>query len=159
MLVFENLNRTHDREHFDCGEDTLNDYFRHRASQDIKRRLSLCVVLKEEETNTVCGFYTLSAESARPDLDVSLKAVSAYGTVPVAVLGRLAVDVRYQKQGLSRQMIAHAVTIAANSPIPCIALVVDPLSPNLVPFYEKLGFVVFTKAPLRLMLPFPKKRF
>lgn len=159
MYVFENLNRSHDRQSFDCGEEALNDYFRRRASQDIKRRLSTCVVLKEEASNTSCGFYTLSAESARPDPEVDLKAVSAYGAVPVAVLGRLAVDVRYQKQGLSQQLIAHAFTVAERSPIPTVALVVDPLNVDLVPFYEKLGFVSFTKEPLRLMLPFQKIRF
>lgn len=159
MFVFENLNRQHDRDNFDCGEEALNNYLKHQASQDIRRRLSVCVVLKQEESNTICGFYTLSAESAKPDPDVDLKAVSAYGNIPVAVLGRLAVDLRFQKQGLSQDLIAHAITVAENSIIPTVALVVDPLKPELAPFYEKLGFIPFTKEPLRLMLPFPKGRF
>lgn len=156
MFIFENLNRTHNRDNFDCGEEALNHYLKHQASQDIRCRLSVCVVLKEAESNTICGFYTLSAESAKPDPDVNLRAVSAYGNVPVAVLGRLAVDLRFQKRGLSQNLITHAITVAEHSVIPTVALVVDPLKPALVPFYEKLGFIHFTKEPLRLVLPFPK---
>lgn len=102
---------------------------------------------------------TIHVESAKPDPDVNLRAVSAYGNVPVAVLGRLAVDLGFQKRGLSQDLIAHAITGAKKSITPTVALVVDSLKPELVPYYKRLGVIRFTQEPLRLVLPFPKRHF
>ncbi len=152
MLIFETLSRKHDRESFDCGNAELNSYLRMFASQDVRRRLSVCVVLAEKETGAIYGYYTLSAESDEPDPEVELKSAGAYGSVPVAVLGRLAVDLKYQKQGIAVKLVAHARNTVLSSPIPFVILAVDPLSEKLIPFYRKLGFELFCKEPLRLML-------
>lgn len=39
----------HLREHFDCGTEELNCYFRERASQDMKRKACGCWVLVHED--------------------------------------------------------------------------------------------------------------
>ena len=50
-----------EREKFDCGNVTLNEYFFRYAKQDEKKLLCKCYVAKQG--NDVIGFFTLSAAS------------------------------------------------------------------------------------------------
>jgi len=38
------LNSKHDKKEFDCGKESLNNYIRKQAKQDVKRKLSTCFV-------------------------------------------------------------------------------------------------------------------
>lgn len=62
--------------------------------------------------------------------------------VPTILLGRLAVDVKYQNLGLGESMLFEAVRIAkeASLSIGVSALVVHPLSERASNFYRKNGF-------------------
>ena len=48
--MIELLDKIHNRNDFDCGNDLLNNYLRTQAGQDAKRKLSACFVLTETET-------------------------------------------------------------------------------------------------------------
>ena len=39
----------HDRAKFDCGEPSLNRYFREQASQEIKRKVAGCWILVSQD--------------------------------------------------------------------------------------------------------------
>jgi len=47
----ELLDKKHHREDFDCGKELLTNYLKTQAGQDIKRKLSVCFVLSENETS------------------------------------------------------------------------------------------------------------
>lgn len=53
----------HDRPTFTSGNEGIDDYFRHKVSQDIKRNYAACYVLVERVSATLAGFYTLSSHS------------------------------------------------------------------------------------------------
>ena len=63
-LVIELLDRSHNRDVFDCGTAPLNRYLQRQANQDMKRRISRVFVARAPESKSrVVGFYTLSAIS------------------------------------------------------------------------------------------------
>ena len=64
----ERLGKHHDRKAFRCGSESLDRYFRERATQDEQRRLALCFVAVAEQDDAVAGFYTLAATSIALDI-------------------------------------------------------------------------------------------
>ncbi len=143
----ERLNKSHDKAGFNCGEDSLNQYFYTQTSQDIKRSLTAIYVLSEGEQSAILGFYTLSASAlSLIDLpeDIS-KRLPRYPSLPVTLLGRLAVDIHCQKQGLGEVLLIDALKRAdlLSNDIGSMAVVVDALNKNAIHFYEKFGFTKF----------------
>lgn len=41
-LMIELLNKKHNRNNFDCGNEILNNYLKNQAGQDVKRKLAAC---------------------------------------------------------------------------------------------------------------------
>lgn len=129
-----------DRKTFDCGNLLLNEYFHKYVSQDVRRRLCACYVALEESTGKVLGFYTLCAFSLKLSLvgDMNL---GRHERLPVYLLGKLAVDVDAQHQGLGKELLADAFSRCVENEIPGCGLVVHPKTEDLIAFYQKLGFV------------------
>lgn len=75
--------------------------------------------------------------------------------MPAAILGRLAVDRRYQGRGLGELMLADAIkrVLRASEALAVHALVVDAKNDGARSFYERYGFVAFVDTPNRLYLP------
>ena len=70
----EPLSQTHSRDHFDCGDEALNRFIRQYARQQQARGLNGSYVALPETSETVVGFYSLSAGSvAFSELDAALK--------------------------------------------------------------------------------------
>jgi hypothetical protein len=90
-IHIEPLQKQQDRRAFSCGERSLDDWFRHRASQDTKRDLAQVFVAIDDELGLV-GFYSLSAFALQldelPD-DLTSK-LPRYSAIPAALVGRLA---------------------------------------------------------------------
>ena len=60
-LVIEPLARRHERAGFSCGLPELDRYLARQAGQDVRRRIARVFVCTVSDTDTVLGFYTLSA--------------------------------------------------------------------------------------------------
>ena len=108
-LVIEPLARSHDRAGFCCGVEPLDRYLREQASQDVKRRATACFVARESSGSRILGYYTLSAGGvALTDLPESLaRKLPRYPSVPVARLGRLAVDREFRGKKLGAVLLAR----------------------------------------------------
>jgi GNAT superfamily N-acetyltransferase len=144
----------HDRSAFDCGDRELNDWLRTRASP-AHRIGSARVYVFHEGDGLVRGFYTLSAGSIeRGDVPPRL-AKGQPSRIPAIMIGRFAVDVTMQGQGLGRQLLRdaleRAVKISSTVGIACI--IVDAKDDVSRAFYERLGFVRITVDGYRLVLP------
>ena len=65
MVTIEILSHGHRKlkKEFNCGKALLDSYLRIQASQDVKKRLSVCFVCIESETGKIQGYYTLSNNS------------------------------------------------------------------------------------------------
>lgn len=145
----------HDRNGFACGVAALDQYFAERVTQDMRRRLTACYVVIEAATSRVAGYYTLAAAGIPVgELPQSIvKRLPRYPSIPVARLGRLAVDRDYRGQRLGSAMLWDAVTRAARSEVAVFALIVDAKDEQAEAFYRHQGFAPFGLIARQLFLP------
>ena len=154
----EVLTAAHDRGGFVCGVAALDRYFREQVTQDVRRRATACYVAVEETNLRIAGYYTLAAGSVLlADLPPELaKRLPRYPSVPVARLGRLAVDQGYRGRKLGGALLWDAITRAVRSEIAVFALVVDAKDESAEAFYRHHGFVAFGSQGRQLVLPLTK---
>ncbi len=154
------LGPDHDRSEFTCGTDALDRYFREQASQDVRRRATACYVAVEAAGSKIAGYYTLAAGGVPlAEMPVALaKKLPRYPSVPVARLGRLAVDRAYHGRKLGSALLWDAIERSLRSEIAVFALVVDAKDDQAAAFYLHHGFVSFATKPMQLVLPLTKLR-
>jgi GNAT superfamily N-acetyltransferase len=143
MLHTVALDPSHKRVSFSCEEQSLTDYLRKQASQDVKRKVALCFV-HADASGTIKGYYTLSADSIdKALLPDELKKKMPYKNLPVTLLGRLARDSQFKDQGIGELLLADALRRAyqASSEVASFAVVTDPINEKARKFYESFGFV------------------
>ena len=106
-MKFERLDtQKHDRKDFDCGVIALNLYLQQFANQDQKRGLTRVYVLAKQQQ--IIGYYSICAHSVPTDQLPDNTRLGRYSEAPFLLLGRLAVDKRYQGQGFGDALIFHA---------------------------------------------------
>ena len=154
-LSIEPLGKHHDRATFQCGESALDDWFRHRASQDDKRNVARVFVAVDSELGVV-GFYSLSSFALSiPDLPEEVaKKLPRYDSIPSALIGRLARDERVRGRGIGELLLADAITrtLSAARTMAVFAIVVDAKDERASRFYQAFGFRPFSLRPQRLFL-------
>jgi ribosomal protein S18 acetylase RimI-like enzyme len=157
---FEVLGGRHDRQSFACGEEALDRYFRHQATEDVRRRVTNCFVIVDVASGSVAGYYTLSASGiSLKDLPPDdAKKVPRYPEVPVVRIGRLAVDRGFQGRGIGGLMLMNAVDRTMQDAAAAFALLVDAKNDGAVAFYERFGFRPLTAEPRTMYLPFATAR-
>lgn len=141
----EALGPGHVRDGFSCGVAALDQYLARQVSQDIRRRVSACYVAVEVSGGKLAGYYTLAAGGVPlTDLPEALtKQLPRYPSVPVARVGRLAVDQAFRGQKLGGALLADAALRAKRSEVAVFALVVDAKDEAGVAFYRHHGFESF----------------
>jgi GNAT superfamily N-acetyltransferase len=155
--VIEPLDPGHDRASFDCGEPALNDFLHALARQQQDKHVGKTfVAVPKRGVKRVVGFYTVSAGSiqfAHLPADVQ-KHLPRY-PVPVARLGRLAVDGSMHGQGLGAALLRDAllrVARVAATELGILGVVVDAKNAEARKFYERYGFVPLPEHPLTLII-------
>lgn len=142
---------------FDCGEKALDEYLHRYATQDVKRGVArVFVASPADQPQVVAGFYTLSAASiAAETLPERWRKKLPRYPVPVALLGRLAMNRPFQGQGLGSILLVDACkrVAAASETLAVAAIVVDAKSPRAAAFYQHFGFIELPGRPGRWMLP------
>ena len=157
-FLIEALGPGHDRAGFSSGVEALDRYFRERVTQDVRRRATACYVAIDAATAKVAGYYTLAAAGVLlSDLPEALvKRLPRYPSVPVARLGRLAVDLAYRGRKLGAALLWDAVARSLRSEVAVFALIVDAKDDPAEAFYRHHGFVPFGSQPRQLVLPLTK---
>jgi len=131
---------------FRCGIGSLDDYLHKQAKQDMKRKLTVCFVLTDENLE-IKGYYTLSnyniALEEIPE-DLKMKMPKTYLNLPVTLLGRLAVDERFKGLGYGKLLLLDALKrsydVSCKS-IGSMAVVADPVDERAISFYKQYGFI------------------
>jgi len=146
-LKITNLENNHDKKSFSCGHSMLDNYIQRQAKQDIKRDLSACFVLVDEECYLVVGYYTLSANSiSREDfpINISKKLPKSYQDLPTILQGRLAIDEKFKGRGYGELILLDALNrcVEISKNLGTLAVVVDPIDSNAKMFYSKYGFIL-----------------
>ncbi len=145
-FVSEPLNTSHRKSNFSCGKEMLDIYIQKQANQDIKRKLSVCFVISDTETNLIKGYYTLSNNSIPlQDIpyDIKRRLPKSYIAIPTILLGRLAVDSKFKGQGIGKILLIDALkrSFEVSRSIGSFAIVVDPIDLKAETFYLKYGFI------------------
>lgn len=154
--TIERLNGTHEREPFSCGKEPLDKFLKTLVSQYEKRRLGRTVVATNPGEKRVLGYYTIAANSfALSCLAESARKKLPRHPVPTIHLGRLAVDLTCHGRGLGKALLFHflARAITLSEELGVFAVDVWAMDKDLLPFYEKYGFIPLQDAPLHLYLP------
>lgn len=143
----EPLNPDHNRSGFSCGIDQLDSYIQKISKQDMKRFLTVVHVLTEENTSKVIGYYTLSGlhipRAMLPE-DIIKKLPKGYSDLPATLLGRLAIDLKHQGQGLGEALLLDALKRTydlTQSSIGSMAVAVDPYDAKSKRFYDQYEFI------------------
>lgn len=153
--LVEELNSDHDRSAFSCGQPSLDEFIRQYAGQNQKSGVSRTFVAHTPGDKIVRGYYSLAAGAVAFDNlpEEQRKRLPRY-PVPVAHLGRLAVDQSAQGQGLGSFLLIDAlrrVQIAADS-IGIHAIEVVAIDDSAKRFYLKYGFVELQDDPHHLYI-------
>ncbi len=149
------LENYHDRLSFDCGEEALNHYLQKFAGQHIRNNLSRTFVALINNTSKILGFYTLSAgEINFNNLPSQLKKKFPKYPIPIARIGRLAVDKAVQNQKLGQCLLMDALYRCVNlsNEMGIVGIIVDAKHEKAEKFYLKYGFANLTNAPLILFI-------
>jgi ribosomal protein S18 acetylase RimI-like enzyme len=145
----------HDRSGFSCGSAPLDHYFERQVSQDIRRRITACYVAVCSASNQVAGFYTLSAAqiSVTQLPERFKKNLPRYPSVPAVRIGRLAIDKKFQGQGLGSTLLINAIYRSIRSDIAAYAVIVDAKDDGAIAFYRHHGFLDLNAQERTLFVP------
>ena len=153
--AIEPISKRHDRKHFDCGEESLNDYLKRYARQNAEMGIGKTYVAVRPPSVGVVGFYTLSTGSIEFDAlpPEAARRLPKY-PVPTAHLGRLAVDNTEQGRGLGGILLYDALERAAKAAeqIGIFAVTVEALHRQARDFYLRHGFHPLQHDELHLYL-------
>ena len=156
-LVTVPLAAYHDRVGFTSGNPTLDIYFQRQAGQDTRRDITNPFVYEGTPTSVVVGYYTLSMtgigfESMPTRLTRKLP---YYGSLPAALLGRLAVAQVAQGHGVGKLLLLDAVRRIAQASIDiaAFAVVVDAIDDRAAAFYRRFQFEPLLDDQNRFILP------
>lgn len=153
----EAIGRQHDRGSFDCGSHALNEYLRRYARQNHESGgAKTFVAVAPTEPTKLLGYYSMSPgaiEFARVPTALTRR-LGRY-EVPVFRLGRLAVTLTMQGQGLGGELLLAAGerALAVSAQVGGVALAIDAKDLQAVQWYERFGAVPLLDDPLKLVLP------
>ena len=138
---------------FDCGEPALNDWLRHRAQKNESRFSRTYVVCDD---NRVVAFFSISAGAVERAAAPGKVRRNAPDTIPVSVIGRLAVDRDQAGKGLGADLLADALRriAAASQSIGIGAVLVHAKDDAARRFYMRCAeFIEYPADSRTLFLP------
>jgi GNAT superfamily N-acetyltransferase len=155
--IVEPLGAEHDRDAFDCEENSLNEFLKKYARQNDEKGLGRTFVAVKPGDPTIIGYYTIASGAVR--FDTVPEKLPRY-PIPVAHLGRLAVDKQARGQGVGAFLLIDALRRIAQvaDQLGIYAVEVNALNESAKQFYLKYGFTPLNDDPQHLYLSMKKIR-
>ena len=150
----EKLQASHALDAFDCGDYDLNRYLNRHAL--INQLAGMSVTYVGLADQTVIGYYSLAAGSvSHTEAPERVKEGMPRYPIPVALLARLAVDRKWQQQGVGKALLKNAMlgVLRAADEIGIRAILVHAKDDTARTFYEKFDFVQSPTDRLHLFIP------
>lgn len=149
------LGEHHRVESFDSGKPELDIFLKELALYNQQQGYTRTFVIADAD-NRVVGYHSLCAGMI--SRENAPKPVGSHGApreIPVALLARLAVDRRYQKQGLGAALFKNALmAVMSTSQIVAFrAIMVHALDDDAENFYIRYGFRRAKGLERTLLLP------
>lgn len=147
------LTADHDLSGFNCGDPALNDWLKQRALNNESRFSRTYVVC---DHNRVAAFFCISAGAVERAAAPGRIRRNAPDTIPVSVIGRLAVSRAYAGRGLGGDLLADAlrrIALVSHS-IGIAAVLVQAKDDNAKRFYLACAeFIEYPADSRTLYLP------
>lgn len=147
------LNPEHDVSDFDCGVPALNDWLQHRALKNESRFSRTYVVCAGKR---VVAYFCISAGAVERAAAPGKVRRNAPDTIPVSVIGRLAVSRDYAGKGLGADILSDAlrrIAVASQS-IGIGAVLIHAKNDEAKRFYMKCAeFIEYPADSRTLFLP------
>ena len=151
------LEKKHNRKDFDCGNRELNEYLKRYARQNDKSGINKTFIAVKSDTSVIIdGYYTISSSTIDfQSLPFEKRRKLPAYPIPAALIGRLAVDISCQGEGLGTELLVDALSriVRASSEIGIYAVRVDAIDDSAKQFYLKHEFIPFEDSSLSLFLP------
>jgi ribosomal protein S18 acetylase RimI-like enzyme len=153
----EPLGPRHDVSRFANGvHPSLDQWLRERARVSEGFSSRTYVVCPAEEPQRVVGYFSISAAVEQRNALPSAKLRrNLPAQVPLLLIGRLAVDTQYQRQGLGSALLADALRrcIAASEIAGIRGIVAHAIDDTAVAFYESHGFILSPLGDRVMLMP------
>lgn len=147
------LSAEHDLSAFDCGEPALNDWLHHRALKNESRFSRTYVVCDDKR---VVAYFCISAGAIERTAAPGKVRRNAPDTIPISVIGRLAVDSAHAGKGLGADILSDAlrrIAVASQS-IGIGAVLVHAKDETAKHFYMRCAeFIEYPEDSRILFLP------
>lgn len=152
LLAPTPITKDHDLGAFDCGEPSLNEWLKKRALKNDGANASRTYVIANGQT--VIGYYCLAAGAVGRATAPKTLRRNMPDTIPVLVLGRLAIHKDYHNRGLGSGLLRDAAlrALQASRIAGVSAILVHALSETAKRFYLSRGFVESPIQPMTLCL-------
>ena len=146
------LSAEHALDDFTCGVASLDEWLKRRAYPNQVSGASRTYVVTEGRK--VVGYFCLASGALALNIAPSSVRRNMPDPVPMAVLGRLAIDQLWQGKGLGAAMLHDAVmrSALAGGIIGIRGLLVHAISDEAKIFYEHYGFTASPTQPMTLIL-------
>lgn len=145
VLPPEPLGPRHQLDAFRNGRHpSLDEWLRARAFVSEGLSARTYVICASRAANVVVGYYAISTAAAhRAALPSAKLRKGAPQDVPLLLIGRLAIDVTFQGQGLGAGLLADALRrCAAASTIAGVrGVLVNAIDDEAAGFYQRFGFI------------------
>ena len=155
-IQIQPLQGHHDTEAFTCGDDVLDGWIHRTAKQHIRKGISRSfVAIEQDDPQKILGFYSLTVgEAETAGLPASV-AKTLPRKIPIVLLGRLAVAIDAQGQGMGGHLLINALhrTVRVAADVGISAILVDAKNKRAETFYQHYGFQTLPDSPHRLVLP------
>ena len=147
------LSESDDRSRFDCGRESINTWFRRHAWSNQANGVSRVNVIADAASGRIAGYVTLSAAQIERSFLPKPPQRNRPDPVPATLLGQLAVDNDYQRQGHAASLLLFALRTAlrAADSIGSAGVLTHPLDDNVRGFYSRWGFEDLPFDPRRAM--------
>ncbi len=142
----------HELAEFDSGVAALDDWLRRRARPNQASGASRTFVVCEGKR--VVAYYALASGAVKLPEAPSKFRRNMPDPIPVAILGRLAIDRAYQRRGLGVALMRDASLrlLLAAEILGIRGVLVHAISEDAQAFYESIGFTPSPLDPMTLMV-------
>lgn len=136
------LTAKHDTEEFCSGEETLDTWLQERALDNMAASASRTYVICPPGSRKVIGYYAICMGQIFNQEVIGSMRRNMPRQIPAVILGRLAIDEKWQGQGLGKKLLQDAVqrSVRASQEISARLLIVHVISANAEAFYSHYGF-------------------
>lgn len=148
------LTENDDRTLFDCGRESLNQWFRRYTWSNHLNGMARVNVIENNATGRIIGYIALSSSNVERAFLPKGRQRNSPDPVQVTLLGQLAVDKDYQGQRHAGSLMRFALMTAlrASADNGSFGVLTHPLDEGVRRFYKRWGFEDLPYDPRRAMI-------